>query len=80
MLYDVLDNRYVRSDLLGGGGKAKVFLTHDQIFGRDVALKVLSKQYAEYGELVERFRREATTVVRTNLTLEARLPAREGRG
>ena len=41
MLHDVLDNRYVRSDLLGGGGIAKVFLTHDQIFGRDVALKVL---------------------------------------
>ena len=80
MLHDVLDNRYVRSDLLGGGGIARVFLTHDQILGRDVALKVLREQYIEDGELVERFRREATNVVRTNLTLEARLPEREGRG
>jgi eukaryotic-like serine/threonine-protein kinase len=49
MIHDVLDYRYVRSDLLGGGGIAKVFLTHDQILGRDVALKVLRKEAVRRG-------------------------------
>src|SRR3712207_871886 len=66
MLNDVLGNRYVPSDLLGGGGMAKVFLAHDRILGRDLALKVLREQYAEDGEFVERFRREATSVATLN--------------
>ncbi len=45
---------------------AKVFLAHDRILGRDVALKVLRGQYAEDAEFVERFRREATSVATLN--------------
>ena len=41
MLHDVLGNRYVPSDLLGAGGMAKVFLSHDRILGCDAALKLL---------------------------------------
>jgi eukaryotic-like serine/threonine-protein kinase len=59
MLRDILANRYILSDLLGDGGMAKVFLAHDRILGRDVALKVLREHYAEDTEFVERFRREA---------------------
>ncbi|MDP9488494.1 MAG: protein kinase, partial [Actinomycetota bacterium] len=66
MLHDILGDRYVPSGLLGGGGMAKVFLAHDRILGRDVALKVLREQYAEDGEFVERFRREATSVATLN--------------
>ena len=66
MLHDILGNRYLPSDLLGAGGMAKVFLAHDRILGRDVALKVLREQYAEDGEFVERFRREATSVATLN--------------
>ena len=38
---------------------AEVFLAHDGVLDRDVALKVLRSQYANDAEFVERFRREA---------------------
>ena len=37
----------------------EVFLAHDRVLGRDVALKVLRKQYAGDEEFAERFKREA---------------------
>src|SRR4028118_1077854 len=38
---------------------AEVFLAHDDVLDRDVALKVMSGRYAGDDEFVERFRREA---------------------
>ena len=38
---------------------ADVFLAHDEVLDRDVALKLLKDQYAENEEFVERFKREA---------------------
>ena len=55
----IVDNRYTLSKLLGVGGMAKVYLGHDEVLDRDVALKVLREQYAEDEEFVERFKREA---------------------
>jgi serine/threonine-protein kinase len=57
-----INGRYVTSRLLGGGGMAQVFLARDRVLERDVAVKVLREQYAEDGEFVERFRREALAV------------------
>jgi serine/threonine-protein kinase len=38
---------------------AEVYLAHDDVLDRDVALKVMSGRYADDDEFVERFRREA---------------------
>jgi class 3 adenylate cyclase/tRNA A-37 threonylcarbamoyl transferase component Bud32 len=51
--------RYTRKSAIGGGGMAEVYLAHDEVLDRDVALKVLRQQYADDERLVERFRREA---------------------
>ena len=54
-----IDGRYDLAVPLGRGGMATVFLARDEVLDRDVALKVLHAHYAENGEFVERFRREA---------------------
>ena len=60
----VIDNRYTVIEPLGGGGMAQVYLAHDEVLDRDVALKMLRSQYANDEEFVERFRREAQSAAR----------------
>ncbi len=58
-MYQYIDERYQIVRSLGGGGMAEVYLAHDELLDRDVAIKVLRSQYASDKEFVERFRREA---------------------
>ena len=45
---------------------AEVYLAHDEVLGRDVALKVLRGKYAKNEEFVGRFRREARSAASLN--------------
>src|SRR5918997_5389161 len=55
----LIDGRYELRGQVGSGGMADVFLAHDEVLDRDVALKMLKDKYTENDEFVERFKREA---------------------
>ncbi len=57
----VVDGRYRVLYRLGSGGMAEVYCAQDLQLGRKVALKILYRRFAEDGEFVERFRREASS-------------------
>ncbi|WP_404450029.1 Stk1 family PASTA domain-containing Ser/Thr kinase [Sutcliffiella horikoshii] len=54
-----LNDRYKIMEVIGGGGMANVYLAHDMILDRDVAVKVLRLDFANDEEFIRRFRREA---------------------
>ncbi|PEB55061.1 serine/threonine protein kinase [Bacillus pseudomycoides] len=57
-----LNDRYKLLKMIGGGGMANVYLAHDDILGRDVAVKILRLDYANNEEFIKRFHREAQSV------------------
>ncbi len=58
----VLGGRYVLREVLGTGGMATVWRAVDEVLGRDVAVKLLSPQYAADPSFLARFKREARNV------------------
>ncbi|MFI0544926.1 protein kinase [Streptomyces sp. WSLK1-3] len=60
------DGRYVLQSLLGEGGMARVYLGHDSVLDRPVAVKLLRSDLAEQESFQLRFTREAKAVARLN--------------
>lgn len=54
-----ISGRYKILEMIGGGGMANVYLAHDMILDRDVAVKVLRLDFADDEEFIRRFHREA---------------------
>ena len=61
-----ISGRYKIKDMIGGGGMANVYLAHDMILDRDVAVKMLRLDFANDDEFIRRFHREAQSA--TSLT------------
>ncbi len=57
----IVDGRYRVLSRIGSGGMADVYLAEDLLLGRQLAVKVLHRHFAEDQEFVERFRREASS-------------------
>jgi len=62
----VLSERYRIVRHLARGGMAEVYLAHDQLLDRPVAVKVLFPELAHDANFVERFRREARAAAGLN--------------
>ncbi|WP_153731240.1 Stk1 family PASTA domain-containing Ser/Thr kinase [Sporosarcina obsidiansis] len=61
-----IGKRYEIIRVIGDGGMSRVYLAHDMILDRDVAIKVLHYDFANEDELKRRFQREALSA--TSLT------------
>ena len=62
----VLDSRYQLMRLLGTGGMASVWLAHDRILGREVAVKVMADTLAADPAWIRRFQRESRAAASLN--------------
>lgn len=61
-----ISGRYKLLEMIGGGGMSNVYLAHDMILDRDVAIKILRYDFSNEEELHRRFQREALSA--TSLT------------
>ncbi|HYN91536.1 MAG TPA: protein kinase, partial [Thermoleophilaceae bacterium] len=62
----LMDGRYRILRRIGSGGMADVYCAEDSHLGRQVAIKVLHRRFAQDQEFVERFRREAKSAAGLN--------------
>ena len=62
----VYGERYELRQLIATGGMAEVFLAHDRLLDRPVAVKRLYPEFAADRSFVERFEREAKAVAKLN--------------
>ncbi|MEY4533170.1 MAG: hypothetical protein RI926_939 [Actinomycetota bacterium] len=56
---NVIAGRYELNKLIGSGGMADVYVAHDSVLGRKVAIKVLNEELAANKKFSQRFKQEA---------------------
>lgn len=56
---NVIAGRYQLNKLVGSGGMADVYVAHDSVLGRKVAIKVLNEELASNKKFSQRFKQEA---------------------
>jgi len=61
-----IGERYELRECIGIGGMARVYLAHDRVLNREVAVKILNPALAADPLFVERFRREAQAAAALN--------------
>ena len=61
---DVISDRYLLEERLGGGGMGQVWRARDQRLQRTVAIKLIAPQFANEPEFLVRFLREAQSIAR----------------
>jgi len=64
MAQRILGERYALEEKVGSGGMAEVYLAHDKLLDRRVAVKILHEAYRSDAEFIERFHREAKAAAR----------------
>jgi len=64
MAQRILGDRYALKEQIGSGGMAEVYLAHDNLLDRKVAVKILHEAYRADVEFIERFHREAKAAAR----------------
>ena len=79
----IVAGKYKLLQRLGGGGMGEVFRAEHQFAGREVALKLLRRDFATDPDLTRRFFQEAQAVtksaIRTSWTCSTPASARRGR-
>ena len=55
----MLGGRYRLAERIAGGGMGEVWRAEDTVLGRDVAVKILRREYADDPTFLARFRAEA---------------------
>lgn len=61
-----INGRYKLLEVIGGGGMSNVYLAHDMILNRDVAIKILHNNFSNEEEAHRRFQREALSATSLN--------------
>ncbi|MBQ5331493.1 MAG: Stk1 family PASTA domain-containing Ser/Thr kinase [Oscillospiraceae bacterium] len=61
-----LDGRYEINELIGIGGMAEVYKATDHLEKKEVAVKILKKEFADNDEFVRRFRNESKAIAVLN--------------
>ena len=59
MAQRILGERYATEEKIGSGGMAEVYIAHDNLLDRKVAVKILHEAYRSDMQFIERFHREA---------------------